>query len=87
MTLDASAFGPQVMIDVGDRCGGLKFETADKLFTFTQRSVDRSGLPLRLTIARRNRSRRRQVERAGRSGHEMVFTICRAPHALSELGG
>jgi len=55
VTLNAYAFNREVLIDVGDRCGGLPFGIADKLFTpFTQRSADRSGLGLGLSIARRN---------------------------------
>jgi len=84
VTLDAYAFGQQVMIDVGDGCGGLPFGTAEKLFTpFTQRSADRSGLGLGLSIARRSieadggRLSVRDVPGTG-----CVFTICLARHEL-----
>jgi len=84
VTLAAYAFGQQVVIDVGDRCGGLPFGTADTLFTpFTQRSADRSGLGLGLSIARRSieadggRLTVRDVPGTG-----CVFTICLARHEV-----
>jgi len=85
VSLSAYAFGQQVMIDVGDRCGGLPLGTAEKLFTpFTQRSEDRSGLGLGLFIARRS------IEANGGTlgvrdvpGTGCVFTICLARHELA----
>lgn len=53
ITLKAYAFGKNVLIDVIDQCGGLPAGSADRLFTpFTQRSDDKSGLGLGLSIAR-----------------------------------
>ena len=53
VTLKAYAFGDQVHLDVIDHCGGLPNGSADKLFTpFSQRSDDKSGLGLGLSIAR-----------------------------------
>jgi C4-dicarboxylate-specific signal transduction histidine kinase len=44
-----------VLIDIADRCGGLAVGDAQTMFMpFSQRSSDKSGLGLGLTIARRN---------------------------------
>lgn len=51
--LRASAYGAVVSIEVSDHCGGLPVGSIEKMFTpFTQRSTDRSGLGLGLSIAR-----------------------------------
>ncbi|KQT11636.1 histidine kinase [Ramlibacter sp. Leaf400] len=53
VTLSASAYGSLVRIEVSDHCGGLPQGSIERMFTpFTQRSTDRSGLGLGLTIAR-----------------------------------
>jgi signal transduction histidine kinase len=53
VTLSASAYGSQVRFEVTDHCGGLPHGSIERMFTpFTQRSTDRSGLGLGLTIAR-----------------------------------
>ena len=53
VTLSASAYGSLVRIEVTDHCGGLPHGSIERMFTpFTQRSTDRSGLGLGLTIAR-----------------------------------
>ncbi len=53
VTLKAHAFGEFVHIEVGDHCGGLPPGSAESMFTpFTQRSDDKSGLGLGLSIAR-----------------------------------
>jgi len=53
--LSVHAFGDLVLIEVQDQCGGLPPGRADKMFTpFTQRSEDRSGLGLGLSIARQS---------------------------------
>lgn len=55
VTLTAYAFGEQVFIEVKDHCGGLPPGGAERMFTpFTQRSDDRSGLGLGLSIARQS---------------------------------
>ena len=55
VTLNAYAFGEHVLIEVKDHCGGLPPGSAEKLFSpFTQRSNDRSGLGLGLSIARQS---------------------------------
>ena len=54
VTLTASEAGGVVQIAVSDECGGLPTKSADSLFTvYEQRSADRSGLGLGLSIARR----------------------------------
>jgi len=51
--LSVHAFGDLILIEVQDQCGGLPPGSAEKMFTpFTQRSDDRSGLGLGLSIAR-----------------------------------
>jgi signal transduction histidine kinase len=55
VTLNAYAVGGQVFVEVKDHCGGLSPGALDAMFTpFTQRSTDRSGLALGLSIAKRN---------------------------------
>jgi hypothetical protein len=77
VTLHARAAGDFVSIEVSDHCGGLPKGSAEKLFSpFTQRSNDRSGLGLGLSLARHS------VEADGGSlsvkdvpGEGCVFTI------------
>jgi signal transduction histidine kinase len=55
VTLRAYGFGDHVRIDVEDRCGGLPAGNAEKMFTpFSQRSHDKTGLGLGLSIARQS---------------------------------
>jgi signal transduction histidine kinase len=55
VTLSAYAVGEKVFIDVQDHCGGLTPGEAEKMFSpFTQRSADKNGLGLGLTIARQS---------------------------------
>ncbi|MEJ5992442.1 HAMP domain-containing sensor histidine kinase [Ramlibacter sp. PS3R-8] len=55
VTLKAFAAGPHIRIEVADHCGGLPKGSAEEMFTpFRQRSADRSGLGLGLSIARQN---------------------------------
>ena len=55
VTLKTYAIGEQVFIDVEDHCGGLPPGQAEKMFNpFSQRSADKSGLGLGLTIARQS---------------------------------
>jgi hypothetical protein len=55
VALTAGVFGALVRIDVKDRCGGLPHGNIERMFTpFTQRSSDRTGLGLGLSIARHN---------------------------------
>ena len=88
VTLNAYADGDQVIIDVKDNCGGLSAGTIETMFKpFTQRSTDRSGLGLGLSIARRN------VEADGgtltvhnRPGIGCVLTMSLPRHALESHG-
>jgi signal transduction histidine kinase len=53
--LTAYVHGERILIEVQDHCGGLPAGNAEKMFTpFTQRSEDRTGLGLGLTIARKS---------------------------------
>ena len=82
--LHAYAAGDRVSIDVKDHCGGLPSGFAEKMFKpFAQGSVDRSGLGLGLSIARRT------VETESGSltvrdvpGTGCVFTISLPRHSL-----
>ena len=82
--LNAYAVGGEVFIEVKDHCGGLSPGATDVLFTpFTQRSTDKSGLGLGLSIAKRN------VEADGGAltvrdtpGFGCVFTISLPRHKL-----
>lgn len=84
VTLHAHREGSLVHIDVKDHCGGLPPGFAENMFKpFTQGGVDRSGLGLGLTIARRT------VEADGGSlavrdvpGTGCVFTISFPRHSL-----
>jgi len=78
VTLMAYAVGEKVFIEVQDHCGGLPPGTAERMFSpFSQRSSDRTGLGLGLTIARDAVVADRgtlSVEDVPGSG--CVFTIC-----------
>jgi signal transduction histidine kinase len=55
VTLDAYALSDRILIDVKDHCGGLPPGDAERMFQpFTQNGVDKSGLGLGLSIARRS---------------------------------
>lgn len=55
VALNAYALEERVVIDVVDNCGGLPPGSAESMFRpFVQRGLDRSGLGLGLSIARRN---------------------------------
>lgn len=55
VTLNAYADNERILIDVRDHCGGLAPGGADRLFSpFHQRSGDKSGLGLGLSIAKRS---------------------------------
>jgi signal transduction histidine kinase len=84
VTLKAYAFGEEVLIEVSDHCGGLPAGSAEKLFTpFSQRSEDKSGLGLGLSIARQSV----QADAGTLSVRDMpgigcVFTIALPRYAL-----
>lgn len=77
VTLEAYAVHERILIDVTDHCGGLPPGNAQKLFTpFSQRSDDKTGMGLGLSIARKS------VEADGgtlsvqdRPGTGCIFTI------------
>lgn len=53
--LSTYALGDRIIMDVKDHCGGLSPGDAEKMFNpFSQRSADRTGLGLGLSIARQN---------------------------------
>lgn len=55
VSLNAYALEERVVIDVVDNCGGLPPGSAESMFKpFVQRGLDRTGLGLGLSIARRN---------------------------------
>jgi signal transduction histidine kinase len=55
VTLRAYALGNHIIIEVEDHCGGLAAGKAEKMFMpFHQRSEDKSGLGLGLSIARKS---------------------------------
>ena len=84
VTLKAYAAGERILIDVKDHCGGLPPGNAEKMFTpFSQRSGDRTGMGLGLSIARKS------VEADGgllsvrdRPGAGCIFTIDLPRHSL-----
>ena len=54
MTSDAYAVADRILIDVKDHCGGLPSGDPERMFLpFTQDGVDKPGLGLGLSIARR----------------------------------
>jgi signal transduction histidine kinase len=55
VTLRAYPFGDRIIVDVADNCGGLPTGDAERMFSpFTQRSHDKTGLGLGLSIARQS---------------------------------
>ena len=84
VTLSVHAFGDLILIEVQDQCGGLPPGSAEKMFTpFTQRSDDKSGLGLGLSIARES------IEADGGTlsvrdlpGAGCVFTISLPRHSV-----
>ena len=84
VTLHAAAFGKHVLIEVSDHCGGLPPGGAERMFfPFTQRSDDRSGLGLGLSIARQSvESDSGSLSARDVPGTGCVFTICLPLHGL-----
>jgi len=55
VTLDAYADSDRILIDVKDHCGGLPSGSAERMFLpFVQNGINKSGLGLGLSIARRS---------------------------------
>jgi signal transduction histidine kinase len=75
VTVRAYAHAGRILIDVKDHCGGLPPGNVEKMFTpFSQRSTDRTGMGLGLSIARKS------VEA---DGGLRAFGTCRARDAFS----
>jgi signal transduction histidine kinase len=86
VTLDAYAVAERILIDVKDHCGGLSTDDVESMFEpFRQNGVDRTGLGLGLSIARRSVEASdgvlsvRDIPDTG-----CVFTISLPRHALVE---
>ena len=77
VSLNARSAGDRVVIEVADHCGGLPPGGHEKLFlAFTQRSVNRAGVGLGLSICRRNVEANNGVLRVRDvPGTGCVFTI------------
>jgi len=77
VSLNAYAAGDRVLIDVEDSCGGLPTGKAENMFKpFTQRSADKSGMGLGLSICRRSVEANNGVVRVrDKPGAGCVFTI------------
>lgn len=78
VSLQAHGIGDHVLIEVSDHCGGLPPGGADHMFTpFTQRSDDKSGLGLGLSIARQSiEADAGTLSVRDVPGTGCVFTIC-----------
>jgi signal transduction histidine kinase len=86
VTLDAYAVAERILIEVKDHCGGLSIGDIENMFEpFRQSSVDRTGLGLGLSIARRSVEASdgvlsvRDIPDVG-----CVFTISLPRHAMVE---
>jgi signal transduction histidine kinase len=86
VTLDAYAVADRILIDVKDHCGGLSVDDVEGMFEpFRQNGVDRTGLGLGLSIARRSVEASdgvlsvRDIPDTG-----CVFTISLPRHAMVE---
>ena len=82
VTLHAQGAGDYVSIDIKDNCGGLPAGLAEKIFEpFTQGSVDRSGVGLGLSIARRTvESNNGNLTVLDLPGKGCVFTVSLPRH-------
>jgi K+-sensing histidine kinase KdpD len=83
VSLKAYAAGNRVLIDVEDSCGGLPAGEAENIFKpFTQRSADKSGMGLGLSICRRSVEANNGVVRVrDKPGAGCVFTIDLPQHS------
>lgn len=84
VTLRAFEVGERILIEVADCCGGLPPGDAERMFRpFAQASVDRSGLGLGLSIARRGVEENGGILRVrDNPGAGCVFTIDLPRHLM-----
>jgi signal transduction histidine kinase len=77
VALRARATAERVFIDVEDRCGGLPPGRAEELFApYEQRSIDRSGVGLGLSICERGaRANGGEIHARNNPGIGCVFTV------------
>jgi signal transduction histidine kinase len=86
VVLNAYATADRVLIDVEDNCGGLPPGDAERLFQpFTQRSADKSGVGLGLSISRRSvEANDGTLSVRDMPGKGCVFTIELPRHLVAE---
>ena len=82
VTVNAYAVGDRIVIDIKDHCGGLPAGSSEKMFApFSQRGLDRTGLGLGLSIARRGvEANEGTLTVRDVPGHGCVFTISLPRH-------
>jgi signal transduction histidine kinase len=86
VTLDAYALADRILIDVKDHCGGLNTDDVETMFQpFRQNGVDRTGLGLGLSIARRSvEASAGKLSVRDLPGVGCVFTISLPRYALCD---
>lgn len=82
VALHAGAVGENIHIQVSDHCGGLPPGSAQTMFSpFSQRSTDKSGLGIGLSIARRNiEADKGTLTVTDVPGTGCIFSICLPRH-------
>jgi signal transduction histidine kinase len=85
VTLHAHAVGENVCIQVSDHCGGLPPGSAQTMFSpFSQRSTDKSGLGIGLSIARHNiETDMGTLTVTDIPGTGCIFSICLPRHTMT----
>lgn len=85
VTLHAHAVGENVCIQVSDHCGGLPTGSAQTMFSpFSQRSTDKSGLGIGLSIARHNiETDMGTLTVTDIPGTGCIFSICLPRHTIT----
>ncbi len=86
ITLNAYATGDRILIDVGDRCGGLPPDLVGTMFqSFVKGGADKSGVGLGLAIARKSvEANAGTLTVRNIPGSGCVFTIDLARHTFLE---
>lgn len=94
VTLNCYAAANRILIEVGDHCGGLRADDAEKMFLpFTQTGEDRTGLGLGLSISRKSvEANNGTLSVRNRPGAGCVFTIelprrALAPSSIGKTNG